>query len=152
MESVTPKPADNVKQVLVIRRDVGMRRGKEIAQGSHAASAFLVERILQAGQGFSGTTIWEILRITPDQRAWLEGTLTTKVVLQAQNEEELLEVKRLCEIAGLETFLIQDAGFTAAGQGRKGLPTNTALGIGPNQADAIDAITGPEGTHPLRLY
>ena len=36
-----PEP-DDVKQVIVIRRDLKMRRGKEIAQGAHASSAWLV--------------------------------------------------------------------------------------------------------------
>ncbi|MGZ3423232.1 MAG: peptidyl-tRNA hydrolase, partial [Polyangiales bacterium] len=34
-----------VKQVIVVRRDLKMRRGKEIAQGSHASMAFLTERL-----------------------------------------------------------------------------------------------------------
>ena len=34
-----------VKQVIIIRRDLKMRRGKEIAQGSHASIAFLLEKI-----------------------------------------------------------------------------------------------------------
>jgi peptidyl-tRNA hydrolase, PTH2 family len=33
------------KQVIVIRRDLNMRRGKEIAQGSHASMDFIVERV-----------------------------------------------------------------------------------------------------------
>lgn len=34
-----------VKQVIVIRRDLGMRRGKEIAQGAHASMAWLRRRL-----------------------------------------------------------------------------------------------------------
>lgn len=45
-------PDDNdvkreVKQIIVIRRDLKMRRGKEIAQGGHAAMRFLTMRIRQ---------------------------------------------------------------------------------------------------------
>ena len=36
------------KQVIVIRRDLRMRRGKEIAQGAHASMAWLAERVLAA--------------------------------------------------------------------------------------------------------
>ena len=35
------------KQVIVIRRDLRMRRGKEIAQGAHAATAWLAELVIQ---------------------------------------------------------------------------------------------------------
>jgi len=37
------------KQVIVIRRDLKMRRGKEIAQGAHASTAWLAERVLGHG-------------------------------------------------------------------------------------------------------
>ena len=33
------------KQVIVMRRDLGMRRGKEIAQGAHASMIWLAQRI-----------------------------------------------------------------------------------------------------------
>jgi|SRR5262252_3992304 len=147
---------DEVKQVLVIRRDVGMRRGKEIAQGSHAAAEFLIRRVLRAANAswpIEGTvSIWEALQITQEQRTWMESGMTTKVVLQAKDEAELLEVERLCKEAGVEVFLIQDAGLTATGEGLKGVPTYTALGIGPTKAHDIDRITGPDGIHPLKLY
>ena len=38
-----PQPT---KQVIVIRRDLRMRRGKEIAQGAHASMAWLRQRIM----------------------------------------------------------------------------------------------------------
>ena len=37
----------SIKQVILIRKDLKMRRGKEIAQGSHASMEFLVSRIRQ---------------------------------------------------------------------------------------------------------
>lgn len=37
----------NFKQVILIRKDLKMRRGKEIAQGAHASMAFLVNPIRQ---------------------------------------------------------------------------------------------------------
>lgn len=35
----------NTKQVIVIRRDLNMRRGKEIAQGGHAACGWLADKV-----------------------------------------------------------------------------------------------------------
>lgn len=36
-------------QVIVMRRDLGMRQGKEIAQGAHASMIWLALRIRQPG-------------------------------------------------------------------------------------------------------
>ena len=35
----------NIKQVIVMRHDLKMRRGKQIAQGAHASMAFLTRRL-----------------------------------------------------------------------------------------------------------
>jgi hypothetical protein len=44
-----PRPSTEVqasiKHVIVIRRDLRMRRGKQIAQGAHASMAFLARRV-----------------------------------------------------------------------------------------------------------
>ena len=37
---------ERIKQVILIRKDLKMRRGKEIAQGSHASMQFIVKQIL----------------------------------------------------------------------------------------------------------
>jgi peptidyl-tRNA hydrolase len=37
--------APNVKQVIVMRHDLKMHRGKQIAQGTHASMAFLTRRL-----------------------------------------------------------------------------------------------------------
>jgi peptidyl-tRNA hydrolase len=48
------------KQVIVIRRDLKMRRGKEIAQGSHASMAFLTRPMQQGHPG--SISLGDILR------------------------------------------------------------------------------------------
>jgi peptidyl-tRNA hydrolase len=51
----TPTP-DDVKQVIVIRRDLKMRRGKEIAQGAHASGAWLMHAVA-ASVGDDGNAV-----------------------------------------------------------------------------------------------
>lgn len=53
------------KQVIVIRRDLKMRRGKEIAQGSHASMAFM-SHLLRAMQEamMNGDNFFEIPGLT----------------------------------------------------------------------------------------
>lgn len=118
-----------LKQVIVIRRDLKMRRGKEIAQGSHASMAFLVEAVVAAGSR----------ALALDEIAWAWMTTSNrKVTLQVTSEEELVELHGKAVAAGLHSHLITDSGRTEFG----GVPTITALAIGPDLADAIDEITG----------
>lgn len=119
-----------IKQVIVIRRDLKMRRGKEIAQGSHASMAFLSE-IIQEG-----------LPLTEPQKAWLFGSFA-KVCLQVEGEAELLELHHKALQSGLTSKIIQDSGKTEF----HGQPTYTALAVGPDYSEKIDTITGH-----LKLY
>jgi PTH2 family peptidyl-tRNA hydrolase len=134
-----------IKQVIVIRRDLRMRRGKEIAQGAHASMAFLARRVARALRSEDD----EQARLDFDEeaRAWLLGHFT-KVVLQAPDLETLRRVEAVAIERGLEVNVITDRGLTEFG----GTPTVTALAVGPNRADAIDAVTGPDGAVPLALY
>lgn len=131
-----------IKQVIVIRRDLRMRRGKEIAQGAHASMAFLARRVARALDGSPAN-----LDLWPEARAWLSGHFT-KVVLQAPDLDTLRRVEAEALARGLEVHVITDRGLTEFG----GTPTVTALALGPNRADQIDAVTGSTGVVPLGLY
>lgn len=120
----------NIKQVIVIRKDLKMRRGKEIAQGAHASMAFLSHVVRQA---LSGDT----LALSIPQVEWIMG-LFAKVVVRVDSEEELVAVHEAAKAAGLDSHLIVDAGLTEF----NGVPTATACAIGPDEAEKIDAITG----------
>lgn len=94
------------KQVIVIRRDLGMRRGKEIAQGAHASTMWLTERL----RNLSELEYLEFhARMPPDepQRAWVNGSFT-KVTCQVSSEEELLAVMDRARAAGVEAHLVTD--------------------------------------------
>lgn len=127
-----PSP-DEVKQVIVIRRDLKMRRGKEIAQGSHASGAWLVEAVARS-VGADGRAE---VSLDPVARVWVTGSWR-KVTLQVRSEEELLELHERASARGLRSHLVRDSGRTEFG----GVPTLTALAIGPDLADEIDQVTG----------
>ena len=114
------------KQVIVMRRDLGMRRGKEIAQGAHASMIWLATRIRQPGHTFSEA-----------ERLWLDGPFT-KVCVRADSEEELLAIVEKAREAGVLVQLCVDAGKTEF----HGVPTPTCLAIGPDFPERIDPITG----------
>ncbi|MGB6578468.1 MAG: aminoacyl-tRNA hydrolase [Streptosporangiaceae bacterium] len=124
------------KQVIVIRRDLRMRRGKEIAQGAHASTAWLAERVIQ-GMNAVGS-----IELSEAERAWLDSSFR-KVTVKVGSEAELLAVYEKSLEAGLVTHLITDRGLTEFG----GVPTRTCLAIGPDYDDLIDPVTGD-----LELY
>lgn len=119
-----------MKQVIIIRKDLKMRRGKEIAQGSHASMAFLLPP-------------YQVVRTdVNDLTEWLKSG-QTKICLQVNSEEELLELDRKAKEMGLRSSIITDAGRTEF----NGVPTKTCMAIGPNKSEEIDKITGH-----LKLY
>ncbi len=121
---------DDTKQVIVIRKDLKMRRGKEIAQGSHASMAFITRR-LRPHYSF-----WEF-ELTKAETEWLNSSFA-KVTVRVNSEEELLEVEKKAKEAELECHLITDSGRTEF----DGVPTKTCLAIGPDYCDKIDEVTG----------
>lgn len=125
-----------VKQVIVMRRFANAPRGKEIAQGAHAAMAFLSKRVRETFIHLDRNP-----QFTQAEAAWLLGQFT-KVVVAVDTEEELLEVYENAKKAKLEAHLITDSAKTFFDE-----PTHTAVGIGPDYAEAIDPVTGH-----LKLY
>ncbi|HJJ98895.1 MAG TPA: peptidyl-tRNA hydrolase Pth2 [Methanocorpusculum sp.] len=106
------------KQCLILRADLKLSCGKMCAQAAHASIGAFKKSSL------------------PDRIAWMrEGQ--KKVVLKAQGERVLYELKSTAEIQGLPVSLIIDAGYTEVPPG-----TVTALGIGPAKAELIDKVTG----------
>ena len=110
---------DEVKQVIVIRTDLGMKRGKIAAQACHAS----VEAYKKA--------VREIPKIVDEWNA----TGCAKIVLKVDSLEELLAIYNKAKVH-LPSALITDAGRTQIAPG-----TITAVGIGPAKSEDIDKIT-----------
>lgn len=121
-----------VKQVIIIRKDLKMRRGKEVSQGCHSSLAFL----LRNQENIDSILESEVFL------AW-ESSGHTKITLQVDSLEELQQVANNAELADVECHVITDKGATEF----HGVPTITCLALGPDYADKIDAITGN-----LKLY
>lgn len=100
-----------------------MRKGKMVAQGCHAS----LGAILHNGK----------LKKNADIDAWLEGRFT-KICVSVDSEEELLEVYNDALRAKLNCCLITDAGLTEF----DGVPTLTAVAVGPGVPEEINKITG----------
>lgn len=125
---------NQIKQVIVIRHDLGMRRGKQIAQGAHASMSFITRRL---GRGVGGFPTRHGFTTSKVEQEWLDSSFA-KVCVRVNSLEELLEIQNEAKKAGLEVHLVTDSGKTEF----HGEPTPTCIAIGPDYADKIDPITG----------
>lgn len=106
------------KQVIIVRKDLKLSKGKLSAQVSHAS----VETTLKSD--------------SEKVKAWQNKGMK-KVVLKVDNESELIKYKKYADEMGLINALIRDAGKTEIKPG-----TITCLGIGPDTEKKIDSVTG----------
>lgn len=136
-----------VKQVIVMRAKFpdgkggtfSLRKGKSIAQGSHASMMWLTNRIREPKGLWRKLLNWLFglrVKLSSEEAEWVNGTFT-KVTLQVDTEEELKAVYEKAIAQKLMTYMVVDSGKTEFG----GVPTITAIAIGPNKAEDIDVVT-----------
>ena len=121
-----------MKQVIVMRTDLNMRKGKMCAQSSHASMAFLTRTSEFVGHKFT-------VKLDNAEEAfiWMQEGFT-KICVKIDSEHGLMELYDKALRAGLEAQLIIDACFTEF----NGVPTKTCIAIGPHECHKIDLITG----------
>ena len=107
-----------MKQVILVRQDLKLPKGKMAVQCAHASSSALIKSHKD------------------DLKKWQSSGMK-KVVLKVKDIDELLKYKNEAEDLGLVTALIEDAGKTVVEPG-----TVTCLGIGPDKEEKIDKVTG----------
>lgn len=133
-EAVWRTKGMTMKQVIVMRNDLNMRKGKMIAQGAHAALGCVigddisVERLANYGAG--------VISVPALVRDWLAGGMK-KICVRVESEEELLAIHAKAKERGIVSFLVTDAGHTEFNG-----PTNTCVAIGPDVDSIIDDVTG----------
>lgn len=107
-----------MKQVIVVRNDLKLGKGKIAAQACHAS--------LESYKKANSDAIL----------SW-ENSGVKKIVLKVESEKELLEIFEQLKAAKMKPALIKDAGLTEVEPG-----TITCLGVGPVQEKDVDKITG----------
>ncbi len=111
---------EEIKQVIIVRTDIEMSKGKTAAQVAHA----------------SLMSYFEAERMNKDiAKEWLD-TGEKKIVLKAENEDDLLKLYMAFKFKKIPTAIVSDAGLTEIPPGSK-----TALGVGPWKSPEIDFYT-----------
>lgn len=106
------------KQVIILRKDVGMDKGKMIVHAIHAA----IDSMRNSDE--------EIIK------KW-EKEGSKKIVLKINSMKEFEKVEAQLKKAKVPFVVIKDAGLTQLKRG-----TVTALGVGPVEEKKVDKITG----------
>jgi len=110
--------AEEYKQVIVIRSDLKLSKGKLSVQAAHAS--------INAYKKAEGK----------DRSAW-ERSGSKKVAVKAEDLKTLMKIYEEAKRLGLPACIVKDAGRTELPPG-----TVTAVGIGPCEEKAVDMVTG----------
>jgi PTH2 family peptidyl-tRNA hydrolase len=123
------------KQVIVMRKDLNMRKGKMVAQGAHAS----LKAVLDVGKWMKiGDVPYEIrVPMTEHIAPWLTG-LFKKICVSVDTEEEMIKIFNAAQLANIPCALITDSGLTEF----NGVPTNTCIAVGPAHEDVVNSLTG----------
>lgn len=133
----------NAKQVIVMRRDLKMRKGKIAAQSGHACvEAVLMalakeNRLNDVKVSNDWISIENETRETTPLSEWFANGVA-KICVYVDSEEALLDLDRRGKELGFITALVQDAGHTEF----HGEPTYTCLAFEPLHPEQIDRLTG----------
>ena len=124
---------NKTKQVIVMRKDLNMRKGKMVAQGAHASLGAILKyqkMLIDPAQMFKAIELsWAI-------NDWLNNSFT-KICVYVEDEDELMAVYERAKQFGVLTVLIEDNGQTEF----KGVKTATCVAVGPGYIEDIDNIT-----------
>lgn len=128
---------NNMKQLIIVRKDLNMSPAKLAVQCCHASMSFLHQKISS-----------KIIELNEDELSWFEDTYT-KIICQAKNKNKLLNCIKYAEEEGLKEgkdfFLIRDRCFTELTPeeiDEKGNPcTLTSIGFRPLQDEIVSKIS-----------
>jgi PTH2 family peptidyl-tRNA hydrolase len=112
-----------MKQIIIVRKDLNMSKGKMAAQVAHASMAFLTNAIKHGVCGtmtdlyVSPINYYKCSLYIPEDiyKEWICGSFT-KIILEAKNKHQLEKVYKIAEEIGLEEgvdyFPIKDNCYT----------------------------------------
>lgn len=132
---------EDVKQVIIMRKDLNMRKGKMCAQAAHASMKVLLELMTvdhvydwrMADFEERKLKCWKLGPLSK----WLNGSFT-KICVSVSSELELEEIYNKALEKDIPVAMIVDAGKTEF----NGVSTKTCCAIGPHWTTELNEITG----------
>jgi len=128
------------KQVIVMRTDLNMRKGKMVAQGAHASVISMKNMITKTTGDFTENNKQTHLQLSVPMSGcadkWLSGSFT-KICVGCRDEVELDLLAYDAKNLGLPVAVMIDDGITEF----KDEKVKTCIAIGPACSKKIDTIT-----------
>lgn len=132
------------KLMIVMRRDLHMRKGKIAAQAGHACVDVILAALAREQRtgdlvpdGSSSMTLAETEKPETPLSEWFRYGCA-KICVYVDSEEALLAVAEQARERGILVSVITDAGMTEF----HGVPTKTCLALEPLPAETADLLTG----------
>ena len=131
------------KMMIVMRRDLKMRKGKIAAQAGHACIDAILMALNKEGRvnDFEITDDGIILKDSDKPTTPLSDWFKygcAKICVYVDSEEELMNIADKAKEKGIIAAAITDAGMTEF----HGVPTKTCLALEPLPAEVADELTG----------
>jgi PTH2 family peptidyl-tRNA hydrolase len=133
-----------VKQVIVVRKDLKMRKGKIAAQSAHASMKVILDMMVNSsGRAIVNGVIENCktktlhMPLGSSIEEWINGKFT-KICVSVDSESELDHLYEMAKEHGVPCAMIIDEGLTEF----NGVKTKTCIAVGPAKSDEVDHITG----------
>ena len=131
------------KMMIVMRRDLKMRKGKIAAQAGHACIDAILMALSKEGRlnDLEMTDEGFLLKNTDKPSTPLSDWFMygcAKICVYVDSEDDLLSIAQRAEEKGIIASVITDAGMTEF----HGVPTKTCLALEPLPAEIADELTG----------
>ena len=137
-----------VKQVIVVRKNLNMRKGKTVAQSGHGILYSILDKmkVLPINNYSDKPPNDDKMILTLSLKTdgsdpmyeWLFNQMTTKICLWVDSLTDLMRIYSETRIAKIPCTIVKDLGKTEFNN----RPTITCCVIGPWWSDEIDKITG----------
>lgn len=131
------------KMMIVMRRDLKMRKGKIAAQAGHACIEAVLTALHKEGRSGDFEITSEGVKLKNTDKTEIPLTEwfnygCAKICVYVDSEAELLEIADKAASEGIVSAIITDAGMTEF----HGVPTKTCLALEPLPSHIADKVTG----------
>lgn len=120
-----------LKQVILLRRDMKLRRAEAAALASKASMTFIIE----GDESDRGGSVK--VDLSGIEAEWMLGS-ATRIVLGVASEESMRKLLLKAEIQGVSTYEITGVSDDKVDEGIQLI----AASLGPDDGDKLDLITG----------